>query len=848
MGSELKLNFKLASREIIREKAFALFFIISLLIGLGGLCLIDSLQSSISQSLSRQSKGLLAADLAVGTRRALTSAERNTIHQLVPKGTKSTDLKETLTMVATKNLTSRLVELRIVQPDYPLYGEIVTEKQGAIRSIVSSDLIIKKNIWVYPELLMQLGLHNGETVKIGREEFEITDTILRDTASAGAEFSFAPPIYISEQSFQATGLDGQLSLVYQSHLLKFENETSSEATEILAKKINSSLSDPAIQVTTPKDASAQVGRVMSYLSDYLNLVALVGLLLASLGQFYILRHFFSKRLIDIAIFKSLGLSSFGIFRTHLIQLLTLTAFGLTVLFVFVSQCLPLLSSPLQKALGTDLELTLTISTLRFVTIVGLLQTLTLALPYWPIVKGSSVRALLQNDFQTSFGQSWMWTTPAATAFLGLAFWLSHSLKVGSLFLGLLSSGAILLALVPLLTFPILSRFARRLEDRLSFLHMARTRPATLSAFLVLSLGLLLSNLIPQIDSSLQSEISTPEGLRQPSLFLFDIQEEQVEKIESTLANLGVPISQKAPMIRARLARVNNTAFVKTDRQENWSREKENENRSRNRGYNLSYRDTLTSAETIVAGAPFSKNPQDEAQISLEAKFAARLGLKLGDWLTFDVQGIEISGRIVNFRKVRWTSFQPNFFIQFNSGPLNQAPKTYLLSLPELSPTQKAAAQQAVVHAFSNVAIIDVARAVDRILRIINQLSLALRVMATLTMLVGFAIFSVVIYNQIHERRKEANLLKVLGADGRFLRRLIFTELASLLGLAWLVGISLSYLISALLSRFIFEGVFSPEFRTPIELGFVCGAIGVVLAITMVSEMNRSKPQRVFQST
>jgi putative ABC transport system permease protein len=133
------------------------------------------------------------------------------------------------------------------------------------------------------------------------------------------------------------------------------------------------------------------------------------------------------------------------------------------------------------------------------------------------------------------------------------------------------------------------------------------------------------------------------------------------------------------MIRSRILKVNGLDFErKLDIKNYKTREEEREARFRNRGVNLTYRDKLTASEEIREGKPFSgKLDPNMAELSVEFRYADRLGFKLGDEISFDIQGLEVKGRIVNFRSVQWTSFQPNFFIIMQSGFLEEAPKTFI---------------------------------------------------------------------------------------------------------------------------------------------------------------------------
>jgi putative ABC transport system permease protein len=124
-------------------------------------------------------------------------------------------------------------------------------------------------------------------------------------------------------------------------------------------------------------------------------------------------------------------------------------------------------------------------------------------------------------------------------------------------------------------------------------------------------------------------------------------------------------------------------------------------------------------------------------MSLEIDFAEHLGVGVGDTLRFDVQGVAVEGEVVSLREVRWNSFQPNFFVVFQPGVLEDAPAVYLASVPQLSGEQRDALQASIQVAFPNVSSIDVTRAVQRLLGLIDQLQWALAGSAGLSLAVGW---------------------------------------------------------------------------------------------------------------
>ena len=174
-----------------------------------------------------------------------------------------------------------------------------------------------------------------------------------------------------------------------------------------------------------------------------------------------------------------------------------------------------------------------------------------------------------------------------------------------------------------------------------------------------------------------------------------------------------------------------------------TREQERQQNFRRHNLNLSYRTQLSYSEKIVEGRPlalkFDWDSGKPAEISLEVRYAERMGFKLGDLLTFNVQEVLIEAVVINLRRVQWNSFQPNFFILFQTGVLEDAPGTFLGSIGGLDATDRLNVQNRIVQDFPNVSVIDVTRTVGRVLKISDQMVLALRLMAYLSILAGLVV-------------------------------------------------------------------------------------------------------------
>ncbi|MGK0290356.1 MAG: putative ABC transport system permease protein, partial [bacterium] len=226
----------------------------------------------------------------------------------------------------------------------------------------------------------------------------------------------------------------------------------------------------------------------------------------------------------------------------------------------------------------------------------------------------------------------------------------------------------------------------------------------------------------------------------------------------------------------------------------------------------------------------------------------RFKLKLGDTLSFDVQGISIQGKIVNFRSVRWNSFQPNFFILFQTGVLESAPQTFLASIAKVKKSRKGALQNGIVKQFPNVSMVDVSKIVDKLLDIAGRMSWAIQSMAYLSIVAGLVVVYSIARTEARTRNWEINLLKVLGASFQDIRKIILIEFGVLGLFAAFFGIILSVAVSSILSYFLFSNIWEFSWGMNLFSFIVIGMISMTTALFATYDIIRQKPWKILKAS
>jgi putative ABC transport system permease protein len=844
--------FKWVRRELFRSWKFGIFFIFNLSLGLTGYVSLEAFKVSLQDRMNQNSKAILSADIAVSVRRGLTENEKAIIQKVMAKDSEMSETYEFFAMMSSSK-GSRLVMVRAIDKNYPLYGSL-TLASGAVieQKTQMKEILGSMSVWIYPELEAQLGLHKGDTLQLGQLQLKISDVVSKDGTQTFRAASIAPRVFIDRALLAQSGLIQFGSTYSANYFFKLKNDqlTMERKTELLK-----SLTDPSIQIETAKMASEDSSRQLSYLSDYLGLVAIIALFMSALGAAYLFRLFMAERVREVAILRSLGLQATRAVSLYAAQVTILGLLSLIPTVLVSSLVLPLLSQLLASLTPFDLHPTMSLKAVFMALILGVIGSLVICLPFLLKIQDlKPARLFAEEKFSSSIEIHRPWVfLPGLILFWLLAVAQSNSFRVGSLFVSAFFGVLLILFAVGMLLLAVL-RSARKVKNwvfKYSWLGLSRRHSSSLAIFIALGLGSLLINVLPQLKVSLQNEFKTESVSKIPSLFIFDIQDEQLAPLQEFLKHEKIESLGFSPLVRARILKINDQPFERKIEESGYkTREEESEARFRNRGVNLSYREKISVTEKIVEGRNFSgdydASKQKYPEISVEAKYAGRLGIKIGDVLQFDVQGVEIQGQVIGLRKVKWTSFQPNFFVLVQNGVLNSAPKTFITALPKMSEAKKEELQRQLAQRLSNVSIVDVQRTVNEVLKIADQMSWSLELMASLALFTGYVVLYSIVSGQVRLRRWELNMLKVVGARFSAISKYLIIEFVTLAFAAGLIGASLSVVVSYFISYSIFEGSFVFNWIWPTLTAFGVCLLSGMIAFFASRRVVRESPLVILQ--
>jgi len=839
----LKSIIKLALRYLISDRRTTLLLIFAFTFGLTGLITVDFYKSSMAKSLQAKSKNILGADFAILARRALNSDEMTKIQQTLTMNFQSAAGAEFVTMLSASN-RSRLAQVRAFSKEGPFYGSFVFLNKGAQQGPDLWKNFPPFGAYISIELSRLMNLNVGDFIKIGEHQFKIQDLLVSEEGSSFRGFQAAPTVLISISDLKNSPLIATGASL--THFLLFKFDLMESQSENLRLQLLEKLQDPQIDVTTPTRASLQTQRLSNYILDYLNIASLISLVISSFGISFLVFYILQKHLKEIAILSALGLTQaqgllvflFRIFIPGFIAL----PLGLILGFVLSQQLSLIMKDISMLAIQPQPQW----GHLILISFSGILISILFTLPLLMTILKTDLKQLFSEGKSTdqSLKLNGLWLFPGVIAFVLLSIFLSQSYKIGLSFtLGLVVVLFFIFIFGLILRWLLTRIKSQQWTTRHSLLNIARNPWMMGASYISISLSIVLMSLLSHLQKSISQELQFGSAL--PSLFLFDIQDEQIDPLKKQLELNRAHLRSLSPLIRARLVSVNKSSFERApDKVGFQTREDEVNARFRNRGFNLSIRDQLSTAESITQGQWFDGDP-NTPEVSIEKEFALRLGVKLGDELQFDVQGVEILTRITSLRVVKWTTFDPNFFALIEPGIIDEAPKTWLASIGSLSDNEKPKIQNQIASGFGNISVIDVSEIVQRMVKMIDSIQKALLGMALLALFMSFFLILISSMTQAETRRKDFVLFNVLGAEPKDLRNLISKEFF-IIGLSSaFTGTFLSFLPTFILTTLILKTKFSVDYNIILFTFLILPLLTLLIGLLSLGRASQRNLKNVF---
>ena len=811
-------------------------FIACLALGVAAIAAILSFSRAVEEGLRADAREILGGDVAISLLYREATPEQ--VGFMKGRG-ELTRWIDSRAMARPTKADGRptLVQLKAVEPGYPLYGAIELKEGGPLADALAR----RDNVWgavVEESALKRMNLAPGDRLRVGDVTVEVRGIIAREPdRGLNAFASLGPRLMIPFEAVAESGLVQPGSLLNWEYRLRLPPGASDIAT---INALKSRFPDAGWRLRGLAEAGGGIRFWLDRLTQFIGLIGLASLLVGGVGVGNAISSFLAGRLRTIATMKCLGAPERLIFSTYFIQLTALALLGILV-GLAIGAALPFLAqSVIAEVLPVRARVALYAEPLAIAASFGLLVSLLFAL--MPLMRARRVpAATLMRGAVVATGRRLPWRDAlligaVAMALAAFTIFTADSRAIAGWF--------VLGAVAAFITFPLLARLlmmaaAHAGKPRLAGLRLALAnlhRPGAPTPIVMLSLGLGLTVLVATalIEGNLREQLTRRIPSDAPAFFFVDIQSTQMPDFEKALAAItGAGPLDKVPSLRGRIVRIGGKPVneLAVPPEARWAVEGD-------RG--VTYSATPPEGSRIVAGQwwpPDYRGPQQ--LISFDETLAKAFGLGLGDTITVNVLGRDIEAKIASLRRIEWTTLSINFVFVYSPGILDKAPHTFLATI-KATPAAEDAIFKTVTEQFPNVTVVRIRDAIETAADVLGNIGLASRVIGFLSILAGVLVLAGAMLATQQRRVHEAVVMKVLGATRARIAGIFAWEFAAL-GLATAVaalgvGTLGAYLVVHRLMGL--DWTFLPAVAVAVALGAMAVTLAFGLAGTLAALRQR----------
>ncbi|WP_342321778.1 putative ABC transporter permease subunit YbbP [Kosakonia sp. BYX6] len=748
---------------------------------------LGNISDRMEKGLSQQSREFMAGDRALRSSREVPQAW---LDEARKTGLKVSEQISFNTMTFAGD-TPQLANVKAVDDVYPMYGDLQTSPTG-LKPQVGTVLLA-------PRLMALLNLKTGDTIDVGDATLRIAGEVVQEPDSGFNPFQMAPRLLMNTADVAKTGAVQPGSRV--TWRVKFGG--TAEQLDAYEKWLLPQLKPEHRWYGLEQDEGA-LGKSLQRSQQFLLLSALLTLLLAVAAVAVAMGHYCRSRYDLVAILKTLGAGRAQLRKLIVGQWLMVLALavvtggvlGLAFEKVLMVLLKPVLPAALPPASGWP-----------WIWAVGAMVVISLLVglrPYRLLLATQPLRVLRRDAVANVWPLKFYIPLICVVTVLLLA-WLMG----GSMLLWAVLAGAVVLAflcgVVGWLLLNVLKRLTlKALPLRLAVNRLLRQPWSTLSQLSAFSLSFMLLAMLLVLRGDLLDRWQQQLPPESPNYFLINIAPEQVAPLKAFLSEHQVIPESFYPIVRARMTQINGQST------------EGNPDEALNRELNLTWQQQRPDHNPITAGSW----PPKAGEVSVDEGLAERLGLKLGDTVSFMGDTQEFSAKITSLRKVDWESLRPNFFFIFPSGALDGQPQSWLTSFRWQNGNGMLTQLN---REFPTISLLDIGAILKQVGQVLEQVSRALEVMVVLVTACGVLLLLAQVQVGMRQRHQELVVYRTLGAGKRLLRTTLWCEFALLGFVSGLVAAIGAETALAVLQTRVFDFPWQADWRLWITLP-LCGAL------------------------
>lgn len=817
---------KMAWRDSRKHRGRLVLFMSSIVLGIAAMVAISSFGDQLQQQLNIEAKTLLGADIEVQSQQPLDDWVAQYFDSLNIEMSREISFGSMVRF--NESGATRLVNIRAIDGEFPFYGAFETKPTG-----VSAMMNEQNKALVSESLMLQYNASPGDTIGIGELDFALAGSVTKVPGQSGITGSVAPPVFMPFEQVAATGLLQKGSRINYKVYGKYPPGFNPQRFE---SEIKPRLTAEGLRSDDVAERKERTGQIFNNLTGFLNLTAFVALLLGCIGVASSAHLYVKEKVKQVAILRCIGASGKESAGIYLIQLLGIavpaSVLG-ALLGTFLQFFLPTLVADF---LPVSVEAAFSLKSVLLGIIVGVITAMVFALP--PLLRIMEIAPLrvLRADLVSNTSKSREWILGLFTVLYIAVFAIMQlsSIRIALIFVASLLVSIGLLALIAWL---LMKGIRKYMPDTGSFIFRQGLsnlfRPNNQTLVLIVTIGLgtgLIVTLLLSQSVLLDKLQQTADRENSPNMVVFDVQDDQMDALTELTQQYDFPVIGTVPIVNMRLHSVKNKLVSELKRDSTSGVRP----RVLDREYRVTYRDSLTDAETVIAGEWIGhSNPADgPVPVSLSDGIAESMNVQPGDLLEFNVQGAILECVVGSIREVDWQQVQTNFVLVFPSGVLEKAPKFHVMLTRFGTMQESASYQSEVVKTFPNVSIVDLNLVLDTIDEVTGKASFVIQFMALISMLTGLIVLIASVRTSKFQRIHEGVLLRTLGASRKQLLRIALIEYVLLGSLAALTGIGIALIASMALAQFSFDALLSPEW-IPVMIVYLV-IVGLTVLIGMLN--------------
>ena len=793
--SEISLIFRYALKDLSRNYKKISSIIATLFISLFILSAIFTIEDSLKKELNDNAKALLGGDLEIDYNR--NEGNLKLVNEVKKIATIS-QMIEFSTMVSTTNKDknkSLFTRIKTVDTKYPLYGSVKYEPIGAFDRMHKE----ANTILINESLSKNLNVNVNDKIKVQNQIFTVIG-IVKSVPDVSGFVAFGDWALAGEQTLEILKLNGIGSFLNYEYKVKF-NQT--DDPKKIEKKIeNLFKDDEKVKIRYPENSASGLKRIINNFSQFLSLVSISAMLIAGIGIANTLLSFLNQNNMSIAVRKAVGFYSGNIKNLYYLQLLILLliittfAYGLSFLIV------PIVDQYLSDGLGLNISPVFSLLNYLKIFLVGLLTLVIFSIPTISSIDQVKASNLFRNVFQNLefyYSKKSIFLSLILLSILILLFSVGSERPIYSI--GYFGAFFVCLIVFYLLSKIIIYflkkfKFTSNISLKVSIKNITQSKSITPITIMSLGLGVTLLLTLALVGTNFQREISKSIPDIAPDYFFVGIQNEEKDLFEKNILSMDPKANiEVVPMVSSGIVKINGVnpnTYIKpendsywvigSDRRSSWTEEAPKDN-------------------PITEGEWWDLSKPDQLQISLDAKVAKDLNIKLGDVFTLNIYGREIDGEIVNFRAVDYRDLNINFAMLFNPQFANKIPHEYLATA-KFENLEKFD-EILMLESLPSLSMIKIADYLNKVTDVLNKVFIAVTLISAVTIVIGLIVISSTIIVQGKVKQFQNLIFKILGFSKK---EILFSSIIEFV-INFISIILFSTFFAVITSKYIIESIF-----------------------------------------